>query len=81
MCGGRSLAFLVEPGVARSLTDAAYRFCRHSPGMDVMVTGTGEIAHLEDNLRSINDGPLPAAARDRLVAMFGNVESLSGEPM
>jgi aryl-alcohol dehydrogenase-like predicted oxidoreductase len=49
-----ALDFLVAEGVARSLPDAAYRFCRHSPGVHVVLTGTGNIEHLRDNIRSIN---------------------------
>lgn len=63
-----------------SLTDAAYRFCRHSPGIDVVVTGTGSIGHLNDNIRSINSGPLPAAVVERLHMLFANVWSDTAEP-
>lgn len=65
---------------AASLTDAAYRFCRHTPGIDVVVTGTGSIEHLADNLRSINSGPLPADALSRLHMLFKNVRSETAEP-
>jgi aryl-alcohol dehydrogenase-like predicted oxidoreductase len=69
-----SLEFLLADGVARSLPDAAYRFCRHSPGVHVIVTGTSNIGHLRDNIRSINDDPLPTAAVDRLMRLFGGSE-------
>ena len=35
------LGFLIREGGARSLTDAAYRFCRHEPGIHCMLSGTG----------------------------------------
>jgi L-galactose dehydrogenase len=69
-----SLDFLLADGVARSLPDAAYRFCRHSPGVHVILTGTGNIGHLRDNIRSINDDPLPTAAVDRLMRLFAGSE-------
>jgi L-galactose dehydrogenase len=51
--------FLIEPRVSGSLTEAAYRFCRHSPGVNVVLTGTGNLEHLEDNIAAINGKPLP----------------------
>ncbi len=72
------LGFLTENGVAASLQEAAYRFCRHEPGIDVVLTGTGNKAHLAENLASINKPPLPADVLDRLEALFGGVDSISG---
>jgi L-galactose dehydrogenase len=72
------LGFLVHPGGASSVVDAAYRFCRHEPGTDVILTGTGDVQHLEENLRSIAAGPLPAADLLRLAVVFGDVDSVSG---
>jgi aryl-alcohol dehydrogenase-like predicted oxidoreductase len=69
-----SLHFLVAEGVARSLPDAAYRFCRHSLGVQVVLTGTGKIEHLRDNIQSINDRPLPRAAVGRLMELFAGSE-------
>jgi len=66
-----------HPGIA-SLTEAAYRFCRHEPGADVVLTGTGSVDHLRDNVRSILAPPLPAEISSRLDALFGKVASVSG---
>jgi len=74
------LGFMTANGAAHSLADAAYRFCRHTPGIDVVVTGTGSISHLQENMASINAAPLPAAVLARLKAMFGGVWSETGEP-
>ena len=71
------LGFLVHEGGAESVVDAAYRFARHEPGCTVVLTGTGNVAHLEANLRSINAGPLPSVDLDRLRAMFGHLDHLS----
>lgn len=65
---------------AASLTDAAYRFCRHTSGIDVVVTGTGSLDHLADNIRSINSGPLPGPVVERLQTLFANVRSETAEP-
>jgi L-galactose dehydrogenase len=56
------LGFLRERADVGSLTEAAYRFCRHEPGAEVILTGTGNVEHLEANLAAIQ-GP-PARARD-----------------
>ena len=55
------LGFLVHEGGAASVVEAAYRFARHEPGCHVVLTGTGSVEHLEENVRSINAPPLPDA--------------------
>lgn len=72
------LDFLLEPGGAESLQEAAYRFCRHEPGIDVVLTGTGSKEHLRENVASILKGPLPAHHLARLDELFGDVDTLSG---
>jgi aryl-alcohol dehydrogenase-like predicted oxidoreductase len=72
------LDFLVQNGAAASLPEAAYRFCRHEPGVDVVLTGTGNAAHLKANVESILKPPLPENAHRRLDALFGNLDYLTG---
>ncbi len=72
------LDFLSAPGVANSLTEAAYRYCRHEPGMDVVLSGTGSIHHLEDNAQALQLPPLPQHALDRVNKLFARVDSVSG---
>ena len=66
------LAFLGD------VVNAGYRFCRHEPGVDVVLFGTGNVEHLEANLKSINDPPLPAEHLDRLEKLFGRINHVSG---
>lgn len=73
------LGFLIADGGAESLTDAAYRFCRHSPGMGVVLTGTGSVDHLRENVRSITAPPLRAEALARARALFGRAVSVTGD--
>jgi aryl-alcohol dehydrogenase-like predicted oxidoreductase len=75
--GDDPLGFLVHPDGATSVVDAAYRFARHEPGCDVVLTGTGSVEHLAENVRSITAGPLPEVDLGRLRAMFGTVDSVS----
>jgi aryl-alcohol dehydrogenase-like predicted oxidoreductase len=67
------LAFLVHQGGASSVPDAAYRFVRHEPGVDVVLFGTGDADHLRTNITSILKPPLPAAGRQRLADLFGHL--------
>lgn len=73
------LGFLTEDEKAATLPEAAYRYCRHEPGLDSVLTGTGSIAHLEANVAALLKGPLAQADRTRLAEMFGRVDSASGD--
>jgi aryl-alcohol dehydrogenase-like predicted oxidoreductase len=74
-----TLDFLVQEGVAASITEAAYRFCRHTPGIDVVLTGTGNAGHLKENLAVIQGPPLPPKTLEKLSSMFGHVDCVSGQ--
>jgi aryl-alcohol dehydrogenase-like predicted oxidoreductase len=71
------LGFLRE--VSDSLPEAAYRFCRAEPGMHVVLSGTGNIQHLEENVAAILRPPLPPEVRQRLVDLFAGVDTVSGQ--
>ncbi len=70
------LGFLIHPGGATSLTDAAYRYVRHEPGVDVVLFGTGDREHLAANIASILRPPLPEADRERLRQMFSHLRGV-----
>ncbi len=70
------LGFLRE--AIGSEVEAAYRFCRHEPGAQVILTGTGSVGHLQANVEAIQKAPLPVAVSERLRALFGAVDSVSG---
>ncbi|MDX2159631.1 MAG: aldo/keto reductase [Hyphomicrobiaceae bacterium] len=67
------LDFLIHPGGATSLIDAAYRFARREPGADVVLFGTSDIGHMRTNVASILAPPLPAADVSRLYELFGHL--------
>ncbi len=73
-----ALDFLVAEGAAASIPDAAYRFCKHEKGVHVVLSGTSNIDHLADNVRSLEGGALPSPTLHRLYEMFGEVDSVSG---
>jgi aryl-alcohol dehydrogenase-like predicted oxidoreductase len=74
------LGFLVHDGGAESVIDAAYRFARHEPGIDVILTGTGDVAHLRANVASILKPPLPADDLATLRELFGDLEGVGLDP-
>jgi len=67
------LGFLIHASGAESLTDAAYRFVRHEPGVHVVLFGTSNPAHLRANIASLLKPPLPAADRQKLADLFGHL--------
>lgn len=82
--GGASLK--AEPDVLDFLKDAAadtmeaaYRFCAHTRGIDVVLTGTGSAAHLEENVRSMGKAPLPEKMLKALDELFGAVDCINGQ--
>lgn len=70
------LAFLVHDSGAASLQDAAYRFARYEPGVDVVLFGTGDREHLRANVASILAPPLPPTDVARLNALFADLRGV-----
>jgi L-galactose dehydrogenase len=56
-----------EAGIG-NLSELAYRYCRHQPGMHVVLTGTGDPAHLRQNIAAALAPPLPPDVLERLRA-------------
>ncbi len=73
LADGDPLGFLVSQGAAESITDAAYRYARHEQGVDVVLFGTGNKAHVKDNVDSILRPPLAPPIIERLHATFGHL--------
>ena len=60
------------------ITALAYQFCRDEPGIDVVLSGTGNPAHLETNAAALLRPPLPAEQRTTLMRVFEGLDSVSG---
>lgn len=73
------LGFLLHQGGAATLAEAAYRFVRHEPGMDMVLFGTGKVAHVRENVASILRPPLPDADRAELIRLCGDLPGLGLE--
>ena len=72
------LDFLRQEGGAPTLPEAAYRFCRHEQGVDVVLTGTGNSEYLRENVEAILKSALPSGVLQRLKTIFGNLDTLTG---
>ena len=70
------LGFLIHAGGAATMTEAAYRFARHEPGVDVVLFGTGDAGHLRTNVASLLKPPLPQRDREKLAALFGHLTGI-----
>ena len=72
------LAWALSGSDARTVPEVAYRYCRHEPGIDLVLTGTGSVRHLEENVASLLGPPLPTEVTQRLGQLFGGVRSATG---
>ena len=74
------LGFLLHEGGARTIPEAAYRFVRHEPGVDVVLFGTGDPGHLRANIDALLAPPLPLADRQTLTKLFGRLVGVGLDP-
>jgi L-galactose dehydrogenase len=58
------------------MIEAAYRYARHEPGVDVTLFGTGDVAHLRSNIAALLKPPLPEADRAKLEKLFGHLTGI-----
>jgi len=72
------LAFLIHDNGAENIVDAAYRFCNYEPGTHVILSGTGNLDHLKENIKFMQKPPLPERDVLKLKEIFRNVDSISG---
>ena len=71
------LGFVERAG--ESVIDIAYRYCRHEPGVSVVLTGTGSTEHLAQNVAAISGPPIPDGLLRQLDLAFGQVCSTSAD--
>ena len=74
----RPFAYALESGACETVPELSYRFCRHDPGIDIVLSGTSSLDHLEQNVKAMSLPPLPQEVARRLDAVFGGVDSISG---
>lgn len=73
------LGFVLAESDATNLVDAAYRFCRYEPGVHVVLSGTGNPAHLQANIDSLNRPPLPENVVQKLRHIFRHASAVTGQ--
>lgn len=73
------LGFVTAEAGAGSLPEAAYCFCRAEPGIHVVLSGTGNLEHLQENVASILQPPLAPEVHKRLIDIFARVDTVSGQ--
>ncbi len=69
---GDPLGWLVHDDV-QSVIDAGYRFAADHPAVGSVLTGTANLAHLEQNAASIEGPPLPQSDKVRLMEVLGDI--------
>jgi aryl-alcohol dehydrogenase-like predicted oxidoreductase len=67
------LGWLLPDADCGSLVEAAYRYAAYTKGVTTVMCGTIEVQELEENVKTIQKGPLPAAKVERLEQTFGRV--------
>jgi aryl-alcohol dehydrogenase-like predicted oxidoreductase len=67
------LGFQTDRPGTTGIIDAAYRYARHEPGVDVVLFGTGDLQHLHSNIQSILADPLPPANLALVRQRFGHL--------
>lgn len=75
----RALERLMGQGEQRkALANIAYRYCRDEPAIHSVLVGTGEISHLEQNVRTFGEPPLADDTRRFIAEIFGHIRDFSG---
>lgn len=64
---------------SRSLTETAYRYCRHEPGIDSVLFGTSSFKHLDQNITSLLKPALDNASQAKINHCFRHIEDVSGD--
>ncbi len=63
---------------SEDITEIAYKFCRDEPGLDIVLSGTGNPVHLEANAKVLLGPALPQEQRETLKRVFHGLDSVSG---
>lgn len=71
-------SYAVSSGACSTIPELAYRFCRHEPGIDVVLSGTGSIDHLEANVKAAEMPAIPDKVIRRIEGVFAGVDDISG---
>lgn len=56
----------IQSGLCKTLPELAYRYCLSQPGIHCVLSGTSSPAHIRENARAVDLGPLPEDFTSRL---------------
>ena len=73
------LDFLVHDGVY-SVVAAGYKFGIEPKGISSLLVGTGNVAHLEENVATLLGSPLPSEDSARIRELFGCIAETEWDP-
>ena len=79
LTGERPFEWAIDSGECRTIPELAYRFCRHEPGIDVVLSGTGSVEHLRNNIAVMEKPPLSVGLIRRIEAVFSGANTISGD--
>lgn len=69
----------IESGECATLSEIAYRYCLHADGIDCVLSGTGSIEHLRQNMAIAQKGPLSSHLLTRLKTITRGWDHLSAQ--
>jgi L-galactose dehydrogenase len=77
---GKVLAeWLSQVSGSQALTETAYRYCRHEPGIDTVLFGTSSLQHLDQNIESLLKPALDNATWAKINSLFEQIHGISGD--
>lgn len=77
---GREVAFLAAVRTPETtLSEMAYRFCRHTDGVSAVLFGTGDRRHLRQNIEWMNQPPLTPDFIECVRNVFARVRRETGD--
>jgi len=71
--------FCQDDGGRSTMTELAYRFCLSNAAFSSVLSGTGNLQHLEENIQSFAKSKLSQDDIKMLNQLFQGVASLSGQ--
>jgi len=69
----------IDSGECATLGEMAYRYCLHEKGIDCVLSGTGSVEHLRENMATAQKGPLSSGLLGALEEITGGWDHLSAQ--
>lgn len=69
----------ISSGDCETISEIAYRYCLREKGIHCVLSGTGSINHLKENLKIVEKGPLSQEVCKKIEAITYDWDHLSGQ--